>query len=247
MSATEIVEVIGELVPDEGTTLERQHGSQALLVAQEMQTALVPYLKGDTMRAAIWQQFQAAPDSTAPLMVTAVDMLLKADAALAQRLDTLLAEYRQVSAPAGTRINTGGGAYVGGSVRVTQGDFVGRDKTVRITGDGNVVGDHSSATVSKRTGDPEAVARAFREFYAAVEARPDTSSGEKADLRADLEELEEEVSKGERADEGFLARRLRSIGRMAPDILEVVTATLADPRAGFAMVAQKVARKAKAA
>jgi len=139
------------------------------------------------------------------------------------------------------------GSHLSGGVKVTGGDFVGRDKTeVRITGDGNVVGDYSSATVVKRTGDPEAVARAFRQFYAAVEARPDTSPEDKADLRVELKELEEEVTKGEQANEGFLARRLRHIGRMAPDVLDVVTFTLANPAAGFAMVAQKVAQKAQA-
>lgn len=30
-------------------------------------------------------------------------------------------------------INTGGGAYIGGNVRVDTGDFVGRDKTVNVT------------------------------------------------------------------------------------------------------------------
>lgn len=33
--------------------------------------------------------------------------------------------------PTGTHINTGGGAYIGGSVNTRGGDFVGRDKIVR--------------------------------------------------------------------------------------------------------------------
>jgi hypothetical protein len=46
-------------------------------------------------------------------------------------------------------IHTGGGAYIGGNVTIGNGKFVGRDD-VTIIGDGNVVGDHSRATVSKR-------------------------------------------------------------------------------------------------
>jgi hypothetical protein len=46
-------------------------------------------------------------------------------------------------------INTGGGAYIGGNITVSGGDFVGRDQ-IYISGDGNVIGDHSSATVVKQ-------------------------------------------------------------------------------------------------
>jgi hypothetical protein len=109
-----------------------------------------------------------------------------------------------------------------------------------------VVGDHSSATVIKRTADPEAIARAFKQFYDAVEARPDIPPADKEDLKTDLQEMEEEVAKGEEAQEGFLMRRLRNIKRMAPDIWEVILATFANPAAGLGLVAKKVAEKAKA-
>ncbi len=244
VSAQEIVEVVGELVPDEGAALERRRGPQALAVAREIETALVPHLEGNPAYAPLWQQFQAAPQAMAPALAGVLQVLLAADAALARRLDTLLDRYRQAATPASTAINTGGGAYVGGHVTVTGGDFVGRDKReIRITGDGNVVGDSSSATVVKPAADPEAVARVFRQFHAAVEAHPDLPPQDRADLQADLAELEEEVARGEQADEGFLARRLRNIGRMAPDILEVVLATFARPSAGLGVVARKVAQR----
>jgi hypothetical protein len=128
------------------------------------------------------------------------------------------------------QVDTGGGAHVGGNVTVTGGDFVGRDQ-IKIT-----------------TGlSADEVAQRFKELYAAVEKRPRTTPEDRADLKAELQELQAEVVKGEDADEGFLARRLRNIGRAAPDILEVVTATLSSPAAGFAAVVKKVAQKAKAA
>lgn len=52
-------------------------------------------------------------------------------------------------APPGATLHTGGGAYIGGNVTIGNGKFVGRDD-ITIIGDGNVVGDHSRATVSKR-------------------------------------------------------------------------------------------------
>jgi len=126
------------------------------------------------------------------------------------------------------QVDTGGGAYVGGKVSVEGGDFVGRDqvKTVGLSG-------------------PD-VAELFKPIYAAIEARPDTPLEDQADMKAEVEEVQAEVAKGEEADEGFLARRLRNLKRMAPDILEVALATLADPAAGLGTVASKVATRMKA-
>jgi hypothetical protein len=126
-------------------------------------------------------------------------------------------------------VDTGGGAYIGGSVTVSGGgDFVGRDqvKTVGLTG-------------------PD-VAELFKPIYAAIEARPETPAADRADLKADVEEIQAEVAKGDKADESFLARRLRNLKRMAPDILEVVLATLANPAAGLGAVAAKVAKRMRA-
>jgi len=157
MGAQEIVEVVGGLVTDDGVALEQAHGPQALAVAQQMQAALVPRLEGDPAYAPLWRAFLAAPLQQAPALAGVLQVLLAADAALARRLDALLEGYRQAKGASGTTIGTGGGAYVGGDVTVRGGDFVGRDRhEVHVTGDGNVVGDGSSATVVKRTGDPEA-------------------------------------------------------------------------------------------
>ena len=126
------------------------------------------------------------------------------------------------------QIDTGGGAYVGRKVTVEGGDFVGRDqfKTVGLSG-------------------PE-IADLFEPIYAAIEARRDTSPDDRADIKAEVEEVQAEATKGEAADEGFLARRLRNLKRMAPDILDVVLAALANPAAGLGTVARKVAEKMRA-
>lgn len=245
MNAQEIVTVVGELVADNGLTIAQQHGSQALTVAREMESALVSRLREDQMRMAIWQRFQTDPGNAAPFLVTAVEMLLQADAALARRLDALLEAYQRAAGSTGTTIHTAGGAYVGGRVETSGGDFVGHDQT-KITGDGSALGDHPHTTVVKQTADPEAIARAFGELYTRIEARPETPSAQKDDLKAELEEVKEEIAKGEAADEGFIARRLRNVGRMAPDILEVVLAALTNPAAGLGLVAKKVAERIRA-
>jgi hypothetical protein len=126
------------------------------------------------------------------------------------------------------KVNTGGGAYIEGGVDTGGGDFVGRDQY-------------------KTTGLSAAdVAQLFEVFRAAVEARPNTSLADKADLKAELKEVEKEVAKGDKASETFLSHRLRNIGRMAPDILDVVLTTLAKPVIGLGLVVRKVAKKMKA-
>ena len=85
----------------------------------------------------------------------------------------------------------------------------------------------------------------FKNLLTAVEHQSRLSEVDKADLKIEIEELRQELSKKERANESFLLRRLRNIGRMAPDILEVTLATIANPVAGFGLVAVKIAEKIK--
>ena len=60
-----------------------------------------------------------------------------------------------------------------------------------------------------------------------------------------VQEIEKKVVGQESVDESFLARRLRNIRRMSPDILEIVMLTLADPKIGLRKVVQKVANRMK--
>lgn len=84
----------------------------------------------------------------------------------------------------------------------------------------------------------------FSNIYHTIEARPETSDAEKEELKAEVKEVEEAVKKP-KVDENFVSRRLRNIGRMAPDILEVILVTITSPAAGLGMVGKKIAEKAK--
>ena len=245
--AEQIVNVLAKVVPDDGASLRQHHGPAALTTAQKIQGEVAPRLKTKPMYTAAWEEFQQQPEAAAPMLETAIGMLMRADVALGQRLDSLLNEFRKATGES-TTVNTGGGAYVSGNVAVTNGDFVGRDKrTTTITGDGNVGGDHSSSRVIKQQGaDAAAIARAFADFYTAVQQQPDLPPRDKADVQAELEEVETELQKGEEANEGFIRRRLRHVQRMAPDIYDVVLATFANPIAGVGLVAKKIAEKMKA-
>jgi hypothetical protein len=91
--------------------------------------------------------------------------------------------------------------------------------------------------------------RLFDQVYVKIDTYPMTSPATKEDIKAEVQEIQEkatEAAKGNRKmDEGMLSRKFRSITRMAPDILDVVVATLANPLAGLGIAAKKIAEKAK--
>lgn len=127
------------------------------------------------------------------------------------------------------------------------GNSVGRDRKL-LAGNGSVVvgGNVSGSTII--TGSQNVVslqANFFLPVYQAVDAKKNLTPEAKSDLKAEIQEVEDEVKKGDQVDESFLARRLRNIKRIAPDILDVVVATIANPLAGFSLIAKKVAEKSK--
>ena len=87
--------------------------------------------------------------------------------------------------------------------------------------------------------------RLFDNLFNTVDRHSKLSNIDKNDLKTEIEELRQELSKQDKADEGFLMRHLRNIGRMAPDILAVTLATIVNPAAGFGLIAVKIAEKIK--
>jgi hypothetical protein len=147
--------------------------------------------------------------------------------------------------------NTIGGLQIGGDVRITRGDFIGGDKNVRVDKGAVFVGGdaHGSHIV---TGNRNQITNQelrrddlFAEILEKIEQRSSTSAEDKADLKANVAEIKAETEKEEQADPSFLARQLRNIQRIAPDIAEVVLATLANPMAGFAAIVKNVAGHAQ--
>lgn len=140
-----------------------------------------------------------------------------------------------------SQIDTGGGAFVVGDVEAGE-DFVGRDKTT-ITGDGNVVGDRSSATVVKRTGiGADEVAALFDQALALARQRPPEV---REDLEAAVETVQEETEAGEDADKRLLNKALDVLLEAGPDVLEIVLEAVLNPAAAAGKGAQMLAKQAK--
>ena len=150
------------------------------------------------------------------------------------------------------KVDTGGGAYVSGGVNTGGGDFVGRDQNLTANNGGVVIGGNVSGS-NIVTGNNNVVGSTvtlqeqyIQQIYQEIEKRPDTDPLDKEDMKAAVEEIQQEDQKAEQADETFIARHLRNIQRMAPDILDVTIAMITNPVAGFGVVAKKVAEKMSA-
>jgi hypothetical protein len=249
--AQQIVEILADLVPDEGRALARRYNEDVLEKAESLQAAVVPCLGQDPMYASIWQRFQRTPEDAEAFMVNAVGMLIQADAALARRLDALLAAYQQAMAreAASVDVAVSGAQSVGAGGDIQESTInIGDREHVETGGGAYIRGNVDSGGGKLHVGDeihhgtdPRTVAQTFAQIYDAVDAREDLAP----EVQDELEALKAEVAKGEDARESFIAQRLRNIGRMAPDILEVVVSTLTNPLSGLSTVAKKVAARAK--
>lgn len=93
------------------------------------------------------------------------------------------------------------------------------------------------------------IAQLFDDLYVGIEARQNSTLPEKETLKAEVEEIQSNVTeaalKNEKVSESFLLRRFRNIARMGPDILDVVIKTLSNPALGITDIINKIAKKAK--
>ncbi len=119
-------------------------------------------------------------------------------------------------------INTGGGAYVEGTV--TAHEFVGRDKTV--------------------TGvDAAGLADLFGTVYDRIARMPERPDVDKDELRDTVEKVEREAAKGADANPQKIGYWLNTLAGVVPDVVKVVAAALVNPVAGVAAAVQVVASR----
>src|SRR5215212_1685977 len=94
-------------------------------------------------------------------------------------------------------------------------------------------------------GSPE-LEKLFKRVHEDIKVRPANSEVDKARLENQVKKIEAEAAKGEAADLSKLERWMKTLAKMAPDIVEVMAASLAGPTAGFAVVFKKIVERAKA-
>ena len=130
-------------------------------------------------------------------------------------------------------------------------EFVGREKSIKSTRGGAAIGgnvNNSNIVTGNHnviTSTSNLQEQYLQQVYEAIDTRENTNPYEKDDLKSDFKEIQAEDEKGEIADKGLISYKLENIKKMAPDILDVVLTTIANPLAGFGMVARKIAEKMK--
>jgi O-acetyl-ADP-ribose deacetylase (regulator of RNase III) len=142
------------------------------------------------------------------------------------------------------KLDTGGGAYIGGGVNTGGGDFVGRDQTIsgdkvsgdKVGGDKIQVGDISGSTgvaigrdaeVTVSSGlSGEELQQLFAPLMRTVQESPQNVR-EQAVEKA--EELESEVAKSEEADDTRMANLIDGLVELVPGAVSAVTAIFVNP------------------
>ncbi len=156
-------------------------------------------------------------------------------------------------------INTGGGAFIGGSVSTGGGDFVGRDQVVhgdqvrgdQVAGDQISVGEISGGTgftigrggqveVSQGLGGDE-IAAVFKALRQEVSRLPESPN--KVMAQTAVDNLEAEGKKGTGANESNVEDWLKFLAQNVPDFFEVAVNTFINPVQGLSTVFQKIAQR----
>jgi len=119
-----------------------------------------------------------------------------------------------------------------------------------VSGNVNIAGGNITTHQTTTGLSEEEIKGLFEKLYTAIEAHAKASPADKEDLKAEVEEIQstvtEAMQKDKKLEESFLSRRFRNIARVAPDLLDVVVATLASPLAGLGVAVKKIAERAKA-
>ena len=129
----------------------------------------------------------------------------------------------------------------GTNIRV--GNISGTSGTVNIAG-GDITTHHTTTGLSAAE-----IKQLFDQVYTQIDSHPAASPTDRDDIKAEVQEIRETVTKAaqknEKVDEGFLAKRFRNIARVAPDILDNIVGTLGKPLAGLGVALKAIAQKAK--
>ncbi len=121
-------------------------------------------------------------------------------------------------------------------------------KGENVIGIVNISG-HANANISQkvtRQTSPE-MTNLFKELQELVIHRQEDSPVEKEMIKKKIKAIEKEASKGAESNPGRLGKLLNDLSRMAPDILDVIIASLEGPVTGFTAVFKKIAERAKSA
>jgi hypothetical protein len=100
--------------------------------------------------------------------------------------------------------------------------------------------------VTQKSSRDADVERLFKLLEEKLKSRPEDPNVGKEEISNQLEQIKAESAKGEQVNQTKLERWIRNLAGMAPDIVDVMTASLGGPISGFTAVIQKIAARVKA-
>jgi hypothetical protein len=86
----------------------------------------------------------------------------------------------------------------------------------------------------------------FKRIHKEIKARSEDPKIPKDKIENQVKKIETEAANGAAADKGKLERWMKTLAKMAPDIVDVMADSLAGPVAGFTVVFKKIVEHAKA-
>jgi hypothetical protein len=126
---------------------------------------------------------------------------------------------------------------IGGDQNVIQGSISGG---VTVQGRGAQV----SVQQTSESNDKE-LSALFDKLYEAIQSRPHDPNIDKEEISETVQKIEQEVKKGDQANDSKLKRWMEGLNKMAPDIVDVILASLGGPVSGLTAVMKKVAEHAR--
>lgn len=123
----------------------------------------------------------------------------------------------------------------------------GDSQTIGDVSNGAIVVQGRNAKVTVYQGiQGSELAPLFDKVYQSIAALPTASTDEKQELAETAKRIETEVAQnGESANQTSLQRWMDSIQKMAPDIVDVILASLGGPVSAATAVLKKIAERAK--
>jgi hypothetical protein len=86
----------------------------------------------------------------------------------------------------------------------------------------------------------------FQTVHKEIKERPADPAVDKAAVETQVKKIEKEAAKAGAADQGKLETWVKKLAKMAPDIVDVMAASLGGPAAGFTAVFKKIVERARA-
>lgn len=116
----------------------------------------------------------------------------------------------------------------------------------KVTGGVVVMGPDAQVKVVQNTGASAAeMTKMFDAVFQHIQSRPDSPDVDKSEIEATVQNIQQEAAKDDKANQSKLERWLKYLAGIAPDVVDVMAASLGGPITGFTAVFKKIIDKAQ--